>query len=495
MANTEQPKRARLLRALGIVGWDHLEPVILAALATESPLLLIGPHGSAKTLILTRLADALGLTHRHYNASLLNFDDLVGFPVPDNGQLVYLQTPATIWDAESVLFDEISRCRPELQNKLFPIVHERMVQGVRLEKLRHRWGAMNPAPSADTSGGAPEYAGAEPLDIALADRFGFIVSVPSLGDLRRTDQLTVLRGLEQAEDAGPRLLAMLDAIRLAIPATTSTLQHAAAEYVQIVAQKLANAEHPVSTRRAVQLTRNIIAVAATLNIADGAAPRGHDDDGFESHRYEDAVYTALRHSLPDEAWGAPVPPATLLTAHRAAWQLAKLDERSELKAILTELDPVRRIARTLASSLSGGEAGRIVADAFSSLPRLARLATAAVLAPLAAMRTDLPVATVEPIARDFAQLASRNAEQITVRNGGSDWRREILSKHLAALNRSTSRGRIVANAAVLLMQEDEPFEMPILEAAYDHAVQMLAPVRARLKPCATTTRMVKAGAV
>ena len=103
---------------------------ILAALATESPLLLIGPHGSAKTLVLTRLAEALGLAHRHYNASLLNFDDLVGFPVPENGRLVYLQTPATIWDAESVLFDEISRCRPELQNKLFPIVHERIVQGV-----------------------------------------------------------------------------------------------------------------------------------------------------------------------------------------------------------------------------------------------------------------------------------------------------------------------------------------------------------------------------
>jgi len=142
IATQEEP---RLLRSLGIVGWNHLEPVILAALATESPLLLIGPHGSAKTLVLTRLAEALGLSHRHYNASLLNFDDLVGFPVPDNGRLVYLQTPATIWDAESVLFDEISRCRPELQNKLFPIVHEKVVQGVKLEKLSHRWGRDEPA--------------------------------------------------------------------------------------------------------------------------------------------------------------------------------------------------------------------------------------------------------------------------------------------------------------------------------------------------------------
>lgn len=465
MAEIAPRKQLHLLRSLGIAGWNHLEPVILAALATESPLLLIGQHGSAKTLILTRVAAALGLAHRHYNASLLSFDDLVGFPVPDNGRLVYLQTPATIWDAESVLFDEISRCRPELQNKLFPIVHEKVVQGVSLEKLRHRWGAMNPPPAADGSGGTstPEYAGAEALDIALADRFGFIVPVPSLGELRRQDQLTVLRGLEPTEDVAPRLRIALDAIRDGIPLIATAVRLAAADYVQIVAQKLAAAEHPVSTRRAVQLTRNIIALHAALHITTGGST------GVS----EDAFYTALRYSLPDEAWGNPVPEAFLLTAHRTAWDLARLDERNEAKAILLETDAVRRIALALSSSLNGGEIGRIVVDAFSSLSRLARLATAAVLAPLVAQRPGLPVATIEPIARDFAGLASTSTEQIAVRNGGADWRRNILSTDLAALRRDTPRGRILTNAAMLLMQEDEPFSMADLEAAYDHAAQVL----------------------
>src|SRR5262249_58780250 len=88
-AGTTTAGGLRRRRGLGIAGWDHLEPVILAALATETPLLLIGPHGSAKTLVLSRLSEALGLAHRHYNASLLNFDDLVGFPVPESGKLVY----------------------------------------------------------------------------------------------------------------------------------------------------------------------------------------------------------------------------------------------------------------------------------------------------------------------------------------------------------------------------------------------------------------------
>ena len=483
IATHEEP---RLLRSLGIVGWNHLEPVILAALATESPLLLIGPHGSAKTLVLTRLAEALGLTHRHYNASLLNFDDLVGFPVPDNGRLVYLQTPATIWDAESVLFDEISRCRPELQNKLFPIVHEKIVQGVRLEKLRHRWGAMNPPPAADGSatGGAPEYAGTEPLDVALADRFAFIVPVPSLGELRRGDQLTLLRGLEPMDDAAPRLQRALETVRQAIPAVAAVLNLAAANYVQILAQKLAAADHPVSTRRAVQIARNIIAVHATLDVVPAAF----------TGTSEDAFYTAVRYSLPDEGWGHPVPQALLLTAHRAAWQLAKLDEHSEVKAILTEPDAVRRIGLALSSSLTGGDVGRIVVDAFSSLPRLARLATAAVLAPLAAQRTDLPAATIEPIARDFALLASRGAERITVRNGGADWRRDILSKELAALGRDTPRGRALTNAAVRLMQEDERFAMTDLRAAYDHAARVLGTLPATLKSGMTGVRKPQRGA-
>jgi len=110
-----------LLDGLGLVGLGEIEPVVIAAVAAELPILLVGPHGTGKSLLLTRIAEALGLTWRHYNASLLSYDDLVGYPVPDgHGGLDWLRTPATIWDAEAVFLDEINRCRPELQNKLFP---------------------------------------------------------------------------------------------------------------------------------------------------------------------------------------------------------------------------------------------------------------------------------------------------------------------------------------------------------------------------------------
>ena len=53
--------RAHALRSLALHGLDHLDAVVVAALASEEPLLLVGPHGSAKSALLNRIASALGL--------------------------------------------------------------------------------------------------------------------------------------------------------------------------------------------------------------------------------------------------------------------------------------------------------------------------------------------------------------------------------------------------------------------------------------------------
>src|SRR6478752_5543197 len=188
------PKICSLLtRPLGLLGWETLEPVLLAALTTRDPLLLIGKHGTGKSFLLERLAQALGLVYRFYNASLINYDDLVGIPVPDEtrSSLRYITTPTAIWDAEVVFVDELNRTRPDLQNKLFPIIYERRVQGVELEKLRYRWAAMNPAANGDHEN-EEQYLGAEPLDPALADRFGFLIEVPDWSDLSEAERTEVL---------------------------------------------------------------------------------------------------------------------------------------------------------------------------------------------------------------------------------------------------------------------------------------------------------------
>ncbi|MFP8876991.1 MAG: AAA family ATPase, partial [Myxococcota bacterium] len=115
----KSPKAPSYLSELGVYGFEPQETILLASLVTEDPLLLIGRSGTGKTFLLNSLSEALGLEHRHYNASLISFDDLVGFPYPDDARekVRFLETPATIWGAESVLVDEISRCKPEHQNR------------------------------------------------------------------------------------------------------------------------------------------------------------------------------------------------------------------------------------------------------------------------------------------------------------------------------------------------------------------------------------------
>ena len=56
-----KPAGNRILERLGIVGMESIEPVILAALIQQDPLLLIGPHGTGKSYLLNRLAAALRL--------------------------------------------------------------------------------------------------------------------------------------------------------------------------------------------------------------------------------------------------------------------------------------------------------------------------------------------------------------------------------------------------------------------------------------------------
>jgi len=91
-----KPAENRILERHGIVvvGMESIGPVILAALIQQDPL-LIGPHGTGSTS--TTLSG-------------------IRSPTAPAGS-IYIQTPASIWAAQSVFIDEISHCRPEVQNK------------------------------------------------------------------------------------------------------------------------------------------------------------------------------------------------------------------------------------------------------------------------------------------------------------------------------------------------------------------------------------------
>ena len=309
-----------VLARLGAFGFATQEPVILAALVSGDPLLLIGRSGTGKTFLLNSISEALQLNHRHYNASLLSFDDLVGFPFPDEARTTvrFLETPATVWGAESVLIDEINRCKPEHQNRLFSLVHERRLQGVALPSLRYRWAAMNPCVLEDTA--IDSYSGVEPLDPALADRFAVLVTVGDWPDFGDADRHAI------ADPSGEGLVANDGGalkVRLAVwqqifAEEVEQCPDSIIGYAAEAATVLGASGVRVSPRRARLLARTLLA-ACIVRFGRQLRPLPEDAAGV--------ALQVLACSLPQPAWGEHVPFERILAAHQAAWGYAVLTGR------------------------------------------------------------------------------------------------------------------------------------------------------------------------
>ena len=322
-------KQPSYLAALDVFGFEKIEPAILAALVTQDPLLLIGRSGTGKTYLLNSLSEELGLEHRHYNASLISFDDLVGFPFPDedSGGVKFLETPATVWNAESVLIDEISRCKPEHQNRLFSLVHERKVQGISIPRLRFRWAAMNPC-SAD-QGGAEDYSGSEPLDPALADRFSLFVWAVDWCDLSDEERLLVANpgGEGKISDGGGELKKKLPAWRKEFLAQVEDCPRFILEYVsRAVTEFNEFAEVRISPRRSRLLSRSLLAAI----LIEGRASKS-------------LFKLILSCSVPHVAWGEVVKKEAIAAVHRIAWEFASESDGSWIHSFMAQRSLVRKL--------------------------------------------------------------------------------------------------------------------------------------------------------
>jgi len=360
MLTQERIRPQGITAALGVQGWGHLDSILLAALATESPLLLIGPHGTAKSLLVERIAGALDIVMRHYNASLINYDDLVGIPLPEEGtnQLQFVSTPGAIWDAEFVFFDEISRCRPDLQNKMFPIVHERRIAGIHLDKLRHRWAAMNPPAPEDADAASGDfYVGSEPLDPALVDRFPFVVPVPNWRQLARADRRRLVSGLsdyDEMDGIGFDLVAQVERCAALIPELEDALRDWLSDYVVSAVDLLEQAKIYESPRRAYMLARSLVAIHAARMVIEG------DDADLEY-----SAELTLTFGLPQNASEVPPTRPTIIAIHRQAWEIASLSEDDAWRQVLEELDAARRIVIADQLGLDDADVSRLVTQGWA----------------------------------------------------------------------------------------------------------------------------------
>jgi MoxR-like ATPase len=353
-----------LTARLGILGWNHLDPLLLAALYLEAPVLLVGEHGTGKTLLVERLADALGGSWRHYNASLLNYDDLVGIPVPtEDGDLRFVGTKGAVWGAEFVFFDEINRCRPDLQNKLFPLVHERRLAGVELPHLRHRWAAMNPTGDTEDSG----YYGTEELDAALADRFWFVIRTPVWAALTRDERERLVLG-SALETTHTALSILVERTGAETALIAGAHEQNLAKYV-VSLLDLLHKDVPLSPRRAAILHKTILATA-------GAAKTLGQDLPLAT-----VAELVLLNGLPQWAGSARIDASKIIAAHTQAWEatMTKLDRK--LRRLFEESDPVKRYMLGIELDVDQDTLGRLaVAAVTGQISDAERIGVAALLA-------------------------------------------------------------------------------------------------------------------
>ena len=384
----------KLIRSLGIFGWNELEPTILAALASESPLLLIGPHGTAKSMLLEKLAEAMDLNFRHYNASTLNFDDLVGFPIPDGDSVRYLRTPLDAWNAEAIFVDEISRCRIDMQNRLFPLVHECRLQGQKLTKLRYRWAAMNPPPCGEEDENH-QYIGAEALDPAFADRFPWIIQVPT--ELSKQDFMLLIRGTTLDKNAGTEFQNEIQQIRSRLKTTEEMYGEQVAHYIQTAYPLLKKYNLPLSNRRVRYLYFNILALIAT-------------------QRYDNLVepaIMALQNSLPQRCWSDVSEMQVIKISHSAEKCLERQITGLE-KDILMEICPLKRAKIAIAHN-EPKLFIPIVLDGRNSLSYGQRLIFSHILFGITAKyRSRFPALTFEMLAEDVSEIETCEPEDIIV---------------------------------------------------------------------------------
>ena len=318
-----------LFRRLGIYVLEHIEASILAGLVTGDPVLLIGPHGAAKTALVRRLAGELGLRFWAYDSSKALFEDVIGFPNPKSlagGVVDYVPTPLSVWDKEFLLLDEISRASPAMQNKWLELVRSRRIMGREDSALRYVFAAMNP----------PEYLGANPLDEALAGRFAFVIPVPDAMAMNDADLAAIVetatpddaplcpllhdaphrkaarRRARRAADASFDVKSYLGAARGHLAAIVEKYGGLVTRYVCATAGELSGRKLQPDGRRLGMLRRNLLAVLAVERVLGR----------LDSERVAAIFYRTLLHSLPYAALGEAPAPSTLYPCHALAWRAA-----------------------------------------------------------------------------------------------------------------------------------------------------------------------------
>ncbi len=173
-----------------IYGQDKVITQVLISLFSRGHVLLIGVPGLAKTLLVTTIAEILGLKYNRiqFTPDLMP-SDIIGTEILDNERnFKFIQGPLF---ANIILADEINRTPPKTQSALLEAMQEKSVtaagQHFELDKPFFVLATQNPI----------EQEGTYPLPEAQLDRFMFSVW---LDYPKYEDELTIVKNTTSTSD-------------------------------------------------------------------------------------------------------------------------------------------------------------------------------------------------------------------------------------------------------------------------------------------------------
>jgi MoxR-like ATPase len=223
---------------------------------------------------------------------------------------------------------------------------------------------MNPC-TAD-QGGTEDYAGSEPLDPALADRFALVVTAADWSDLTAEQQAAIVAPSGEGKVTPPNaaLISALAGWRARFLEQSNACPPQVTRYVTTVVNALNGAGVRISPRRARLLARSLMAACIVA-----------DRSGSTVFR------SVLECSLPHSTWGQAVEPAVVAAAHRAAWDASRETGGAWIHAFLAEPRLDRKLevllerceqpdegSQAVAQLIAGENAVRAAAFAFAVYP-------------------------------------------------------------------------------------------------------------------------------
>lgn len=252
-----------------VIGWEDIEDVFLANLAIKKPFILMGRHGICKTTVAREIAK-IYKNHddshfRFYDATKDDLISIAGIPMPEElkkGRLTFSEHDRSIWKANIIVVDEISRANKENQNLWLEIIEEHTCFGKKLI-----WEQFIATMNPDT------YASTFKLDEALIDRFYAIIPVPDFQKARASQLEEVIRLNFNNHSNGENEIIAIRENLIAIEGTYKELrdteqffsgvtEFVATFFEALLSQRQFAQEIYLSPRKAIQVTAEILAITA-----------------------------------------------------------------------------------------------------------------------------------------------------------------------------------------------------------------------------------------